>query len=238
MKKAKAAFVGFMIAAVVGVSGFCLYLNKNGTFGWEKSTETQEYIEQNENNDSENIYAGNNKTDDEQDNEEEIPEVAEDEINDFLTVFAKSYFSENESYSSENYDTYELIRFAYSYISYTDKALIEYRKAEDGSYNCVSTDKVNEILEKYLGVTVPEKGVYTENAYSYFKYEDGYFLTLAADGLPYINVAKAEKITQDGSDVSVEFSVYCGEQLYSEGEAKIEIIGDGLLLKQYSVNKV
>lgn len=247
MNKAKAIFSGAMILAVAGASATCWYLNDKGVIGGEAETSTtQAYVEYDDNDDYNN--QDNNYNDD---NEEAVKEetttaektekidISEDAVNDFLSVFSKVYFSEKEKYTPDSRNTYELIRFAYSHLKRTDDEAVEIRQLDDsiGYYSCVSFDDVNDVLEKYLGVTVPAESVFTENDYAFFKYSDGYFMTPAADGLPFINTCVADSIDIDDDIIKVRFGIYSDEDRYASGEAEINITDDGMNLLYYSIRK-
>ena len=244
MNKAKAIFSGAMVLAVAGASATCWYLNDQGIIGNPQETTTAAYVEYENDNKNDNY---NNSFDEKNDQEQnEVPEittvsvdnnvdVSEDAVNDFLTVFSKVYFSENKKYTPDSRSTYEMIRFAYSHIKRIDDSAVIIRQIDDdiGYYSCVSFDKVNEVLEKYLGVTVPAESVYTENDYAFFKYTDGEFQSPAADGLPFINYSVADSIDVDEDIINVTFTVYSEDICYAKGEAEIKITDNGLNLIYY-----
>lgn len=247
MNKAKAIFSGAMILAVAGASATCWYLNDKGVIGVDAETPTtQAYVDYDDNDDYNNQNNYNND-----DNEDAVKEetttaektekidISEDAVNDFLSVFSKVYFSEKEKYTPDSRNTYELIRFAYSHLKRTDDEAVEIRQLDDsiGYYSCVSFDDVNDVLEKYLGVTVPAESVFTENDYAFFKYSDGYFMTPAADGLPFINTCVADSIDIDDDIIKVRFGIYSDEDRYASGEAEIKITDDGMNLLYYSITK-
>lgn len=248
MNKAKAAFSGLMILAVAGASATCWYLNDKGYMGEPETTTTQAYVEYD--NDNNNQYNGNDDSD--ADNNEggdeeksttgaktEEIDISSDAVNDFLSVFSKVYFSEKEKYTSQSKNTYEMIRFAYSHLKRTDDSAVEIRQVDDsiGYYSCVSADDVNKVLEKYLGVTVPAESVFTENDYAFFKYSDGYYMTPAADGLPFLNKCVSDSIDVEEDIIKVRFTVYSGDDIYATGEAEIKITDDGMNLVFYKVEK-
>ena len=250
MNKAKALFSGVMILVVAGASAACWYLNDQGLLGNPQSPTTEAYVEyennNNNNNENDNNYVDKNDNEVNKDEEtttsaakEDVPEISKDAVNDFLSVFSKVYFSENGKYTSESKNDYELIRFAYSHIKRTDNESVKIRQIDDNIryYSCVSAEKVNEVLEKYLGVTVSEESVYTENDYAFFKYADGDFMTPAADGLPYINTCVSDSVNLSGDIIEVRFTVYSGEDKYATGEAEIKITDDGMQLAYYHLKK-
>ncbi len=248
MNKAKALFSGAMILAVAGASVTCWYLNDKGIIGNTEAPTTEAYVEYENNNANNNFNDNNDKENEEPDAKDETTTAAEmsenvdisaDAVNDFLSVFSKVYFSENSKYTPDNRSSYEMIRFAYSHIKRTDDSAVKIRQVDDniGYYSCVSYDKVNEVLEKYLGITVPAESVYTENDYAFFKYSDGLFMAPAADGLPFINVAVADSIDVVNDVIEVRFGVYSGDEKYATGEAEIRITDDGMNLIYYSIEK-
>lgn len=247
MNKAKAVFSGAMILVIAGASGVCWYLNDKGIIGKESVSQPEAYVEYEDNNYNENAnYYGNSSNNSGEKAEttttaenKPIDTVSENDINEFLTVFAKVYFSENTAYNPESRSTYELIRFAYSHIKRTEPSLIKTIQSADeiSYYSGVPADEVNAVLEKYLGVTVPHESVYTENDYSFFKYSDELFLAPAADGLPFVNTAVCDKITETENTVNAQFSVFSNGEVYATGEAKIEKTDTGLILVYYNIEK-
>lgn len=201
-------------------------------------------------NDSETILAehtttnpGNLNTD-----ENEIDHVS---VNEFLSIFSRVYFAESQPYAGGSGSSYERIRFAYSHLRRTDKSVIVTKEEDDDVryYNGVSIEDVNNVLEKYLGVSVGRESVYTENDYMFFKFEDGVFYTPATDGVGYTNLAVADTITADGERINVDFTIYSagvdctmtsetaektGEK-YKSGSATLRITNHGYILDAYSV---
>ena len=242
MNKAKAIFSGAMILAVAGASAACWYLNDNGLLGKDSVTNPDTVIEYEDNY---NYEEKNDYQIDDKENERETTAVAEednaeigtDEINDFLSVFTKVYFSENTEYTPGSRSTYELIRFAYSHIKRTASSVIETRRQDDeiGYYNCVSAEEINKVLNEYLDVSVPPESVYTENEYGFFRYADGYFLTPAADGLPFINTAVCDSIEKSGNTYNVTFSAMGEYDVYGKGNAILEQRDSRLILVYYSL---
>lgn len=243
MNKAKALFSGAMVFVIAGASGAMWYLNENGVIGKDNVTQPDAYIEY------EDAYDSNEENDFGYDNNrEEVKEtttvaaedekqLTDEEINDFLSVFTMVYFSEKDSYTPQGRSTYELIRFAYSHIKRTDSSLIETRQEDDsiGYYNRVSAKEINKVLNEYLNVSVSAESVYTENDFAFFRYEDGYFLTPAADGLPFVNRAVCDSAEYNDGTVSVEFSVYSGDDVYARGEAEISMTEGRPVLIFYDV---
>ena len=122
--------------------------------------------------------------------EEESTLFSDDEIENFLSVFANYYFAEQSgSFNSKDYDPYDLILFAYTYTKHTDKLSVKAKNEDDniGIYMGISIEKVNEVLDEYFGLVVDAESAYTENDYEFFRYEDGYFWTPAADGVGFTN---------------------------------------------------
>ena len=242
MNKAKAIFSGAMVLVIAGTSGACWYLNEKGLIGKDSVTQPDSYIEaEDEYKDSvqNNNYNDNNDEKNETTTVNADEKISEDEINDFLSVFTRGYFSEKDEYTPGSRSTYELIRFAYSHIKRTDSSLIETRREDDsiGYYNCVPAEEINAVLSEYLDVTVPPESVYTENDYAFFRYSDGYFMTPAADGLPFVNTADCDSIEQSGDSISVTFTVSSGDGVYAHGEAEIKMADDRLILVYYSLDK-
>ena len=245
INKAKAVFAIGIMTIVAGSSVTLWQLNENGIIGAEKTTSVvsqQENAEENdipENEEQQNEDVQENVTEDAEMEEENNEAINENEINDFLTTFSKVYFSENRAFDVNKYNAYDLILFAFSHLRCTDASQIALEQRDDSImyYNKVSAEKVNEILDEYFGVRVPEESVYTENNYSFFNYSDGYFYTPAADGLAYVNKAVVRSAEKSGNYIIAEFAVYSGDVQYASGEAKIRQEKDGFKLVYYSVNK-
>lgn len=250
MNKAKAIFAAGMIVIVAGASAALWYLNDSGVIGNDSTVNhVEDYDNENHENDVDNENdaqqdINNNekeqKTEKTDVNTDEKTEIEESEINDFLSVFSKVYFAEQgKAFDIKKCSDYELILFAYSYIRSTDRSLITLEQREDNIkyYNCVSFDKINEVLNKYFDASVPAESVFTENDYAFFDYSDGFFYTPATDGLAYINTAQADSVEQDGDYITVKFTVLSDDEQYADGEAKIQIKNDELKLVYYRIYK-
>ncbi|MBQ8210729.1 MAG: hypothetical protein IJZ35_09120 [Clostridia bacterium] len=261
MNKAKAIFAAVIVIAVAGSSAILWQLNDKGVIGSQENEDentlstvattnsNQDYNKsENDNNDT----PENDDVADENNDAPAVSDVSTTDINEFLTVFSKVYFSENKAYSSGSPDTYELIRFAYSNAMMQGGSLVttEYEDDDIGYYNKISATAVNDTLDKYFGKTVANESVYTEKTYSFFKYSDGYFYTPAADGISYTNVSIADSVSQSGNLVSVEFSIYssgvttdmtsqqarrASNDRYASGKAEIYVNDGSFTLKYYEV---
>ena len=284
MNKAKALFTAAIIVIVSGASAVCWYLNENGIIGNDGGDMTApdgyvaEYDEKNDINanvdnadgadneekqesktekttaasdedDAKDENAENNKSD----NSVQKIENA-DEINEFLSIFSRLYFSEDKSYSKNSADTYELLKFAYLYqVVYGGGkgTVTEYFDDDIGAYNGIQADTAEKIIDKYFGVGISRESVYTEKTYSFFKYIDGYFYTPAADGVGYSDLVIVDSAVKRGNTVAVEFTVYSdgvslgmtadearkkGEK-YADGRAEIDVSDGGYVLTYYSVKK-
>ena len=245
MKKAKALFAIGIIVIVSGASVALWQLNDNGlienetTTVYSEETKTTEKAQETENKNQEENKT-ENKTEENASATEIKLEFSETELNDFLTTFSKVYFAEKgTAFKSNKYNTYDMILFAFSHIrcTYPSQITLEQRDDSIKYYNGVSAEKVNEVLDRYFGITVSEESVYTENSYAFFSYSDGYFYTPATDGLAYINNAVVRSAEQDGNYIIAQFDIYSDGEFYAEGEAKIRQDKDGMKLVFYSVNK-
>lgn len=242
MNKAKAIFAAGIIIIVAGASTVLWFLNDSGIIGNDSTTA---YTEEAENQDNDNAVENDNqKEDDESEQQTQLSnkktEIAESEINEFLTTFSKVYFYEKgTAFDISKYSDYDLILFAFSHIRCTEKSLITLVQRDDSImyYNGISAEKVNEVLMKYFDTSVSEESVYTENSYAFFSYSDGYFYTPAADGLSYKNKAVADLVEYDDDQMTVKFTVYSDEEIYADGEAKIQIKNGEMKLVYYSVYK-
>ncbi len=244
MNKAKAIFAAGMIIVVAGASTALWYLNDKGIIGTENTTA---YVQENENYDNaeqkNNVQQENDENENQQQMQTEADEkeqIDESEINKFLSTFSKVYFAEQgTAFDINKYSDYDLILFAFSYIRSTEKSLITLEKRNDGImyYNGISAEKVNEVLNKYFGVSVAAESVYTENDYAFFSYSDGYFYTPAADGLAYKNYVVADSVEYENDLITVEFTIYSGDDVYADGEAKIDVENSEMKLAYYCVNK-
>ena len=246
MKKAKALFAIGIIVIVSGASVALWQLNDNGlienetTTVYSEETKTTEKAQETENKNQEEENKTENKTEENESATEKKLEFSETEINDFLTTFSKVYFAEKgKAFNINKYNTYDMILFAFSHIrcTYPSQITLEQRDDSIKYYNGVSAEKVNEVLDRYFGITVSEESVYTENSYAFFSYSDGYFYTPATDGLAYINNTVVRSAEQDGNYIIAQFDIYSDGEYYAEGEAKIRQDKDGMKLVFYSVNK-
>lgn len=268
MNKLKAFFAGLVILAVAGGSGTLWYLHDAGKLGNRPEQDSVMAQEQDGDTDKKNGWFSKDDTKDDGEKPDEKNTVAETtaadknenrdkdsadiaDINEFLSVFSRVYFAESRPYAVDSRSTYELIKFAYSHILRTDRTSIVTQEKNDNIqyYNSVSFDKVNRVLKEYLGVTVMSESVYTENDYMFFKYADGMFLTPAADGVGYTNLAIADSVEKDGKQITVDFTIYTsgvqcdmsaaeahekGEK-YKSGTAVIRETADGYRLEMYEV---
>ena len=279
MNKAKAIFTAAVIAVVAGASVVCWYLNEEGIIGNSEDISGQDsyisadgdyadshddYYEYDDNEKTENTTEKNAQdsdveADEDVGNEQKNDNVQTDngsntQLNEFLSTFTKLYFSESRAYKEKSPDSYELLKFAFLYEKvFNDSENIQTKYSDDeiGVYSGIKASAAEDILDEFFGITVELNSVYTENTYSFFKYEDGYFYTPAADGIGYMNLAVADSVVKDGSIISVEFTVYSdgvscdmsssqaranGEK-YASGRAELREVSGGYHLIYYSLNK-
>lgn len=255
MNKAKAIFAAGVIVVVSGASAGMWYLNEKGYFGEEQTSAIYEDYEENDGqydnddipendavyNENEDDGSEDKVTEDAQENvaSDEKSDYTEEDYGEFLSVFTKAYFYENgREYRADSYSDYELIRFAWAHINRTDNEALILEEKDDSIryYYKVSREKVNAVLEKYLGTTVPAESVYTENDNAFFKFEDSYFYAPAADGLPYINTAEVETVSYEDGVATVTFTVYSADEKYARGEARI-LTDDGMKLEYYKIKQ-
>ena len=242
MNKAKAIFAAGIMVIVASSSAALWYLNDNGLIGNEITTA---YVGENEDHNDDIQENDVQKEDNENeihsqtpDNPEENVEVDESEINEFLSTFAKVYFAENmTAFDIDKCSDYDLILFAFTHIRCTEKSLITLVQRDDNIkyYNGIAADKVNEVLDKYFGVSVADESVYTENSYAFFSYSDGYFYTPAADGLPYKNNAVVNSVEYSDDMIIAKFTIYSDGEFYADAEAKLRMENDELKMIYYSV---
>ena len=247
MKKAKALFAIGIIVIVSGASFALWQLNDNKNVEPETTTVYSEEIQttekaevtENKNYEEEKTTIENNTSETEVITEENI-KINEAELNKFLSTFSRVYFAEKgKAFNIEKYNTYELILFAFSHTRCTDSSQITLEQREDSIkyYNGISAKKVNEVLNRYFGLTIERESAYTESSYAFFLYNDGYFYTPATDGLAYINNTVVRSAEQDGNYIIARFDIFCDGDFYADGEAKIKLDKDGMKLVFYSVNK-
>lgn len=275
MNKAKAMFTAGMIVLVAGASALGIYLNEKGIIGNDSDNtqssnveEDNEYVnngddynynENNNYNDKSEITENdknNNQDDDKKENndkKENDDNTDYKQINEFLSVFSKLYFSENKKYSEKSADSYELLRFAFQYekiINNRNRIVTKVSDDQIGVYDGMDAAIVESIIEKFFCISVERDSVYTENTYSFFKYEDGYFYTPAADGVGFDNIAIVKSVTENGALLSVEFAVYsdgvttdmtalqAGQSgtKYADGRAELRKTSDGYVLTYYSLD--
>lgn len=261
MTKTKAIFAAVIVVIVAGLSVLFWYLNENGVIDSKENESDSNLMSESTAYDNDST-TGNEFNDDttavskEEETQEnnQNAEIAQNEvINEFLSVFSRTYFSENKEYSEKYTDTYELIRFAYAYTSVNNPSLIKTEHIDDdiGYYYAISADTVNDVLMKYLGITVGKKSVFTEDTYTFFRYSDGSFYMPAADGLGYVNVAIADSVIESDDTIAVEFSIYSagvtadmtsrqakanGEK-YASGRAEIAVKDGNYILSYYKITQ-
>lgn len=272
MKKAKALFAAGIIVIVAGASALCLYLNDNGklSFGNENAVTEEnaavpdadyDYVIEDdvpENNVGEDNAVSQTTTEVNVDDEENIPEDTEKvdtvAINEFLSIFSRLYFCNNDKHSENNPDKYEMLKFAYLYAEvFENGAGIRTEIFDDdiGIYNGISEEDAKRITEKFFGMSLKSESVHTENDYQFFMYSDGYFYTPAADGLGYVNLSVVDSAVKNGDTITVAFTVYSNgvrcdmtsEQakkkgtVYASGKAEIQLENDNYRLISYSVKE-
>ncbi len=267
MNKAKAIFTVAIVAVVAGASAVLWHLNDSGSFGTPGGDDdnilttvaTTVGSDNNDKDDKNEILTsndGNSDSVDENDGQDSAntDSVSTKSINDFLSEFSKVYFSENKAYSSDKADAYELIRFAYTYTMNNNQSRVttEYIDDDIGYYNKISEKDVNDVIGRFFDKTVKSESVYTEKTYGFFKYDDGYFYTPAADGVDYRNVCITDTFSQNRNVITVEFSVYssgvttdmtsqqarrASNDRYASGAAKISVENGEYTLKSYKITK-
>ena len=239
MNKAKAIFAAGIMVIVAGSSAALWYLNDKGLIGNEITTA---YVEENEDH-NDDIQENNAQTENDeketqsqtQVNPDENAKVSEDEINEFLS---KVYFAEHlTAFDIDKCSDYDLILFAFTHVRCTEKSMITFVQRDDSIkyYNGIPADKVNEVLDKYFGVSVAQESVYAENNYAFFSYSDGYFYTPAADGLPYKNNAVVNSVEYSDDIIIAKFTIYSDGEFYADAEAKLRMENDELKMVYYSV---
>lgn len=274
MNKAKALFTVGVIVVVAGASALCWYLNDKGLLSPdEKTSDIQDSYAVDDDNYHEDGNAEENdfiveeepqnqnettteKTENKQENEKNAQEEIDDltDLNEFLSTFSRLYFSENGSFSSDAPNEYELLKFAYLYAVVFDSGegtVTEYFDDEIGAYNGISAYDAEYIINKFFGIKISRKDVYTESTYSFFKYDNGYFYTPAADGVGYENLVVVDSAVKNGDTVSASFTVYsegvdCSMSSaqakkkgisYADGKTEIIIENGEYKLVYYSIKK-
>lgn len=222
MKKAKALFAAAIIVIVAGASAVCLYLNDSGKLGFgENETVTDEYgVVQDAVNEN---YAQNDVKSDEpssqqaENEENEADDIKNEEkvdtesLNEFLSTFSRLYFSQDREYDCQNADNYELLRFAFLYVTVfegRDAIVTAYFDDEIGVYNGIEAADAKRIIDKFFSISISEQSVYTEQTYQFFMYRDGYFYTPAADGVGFTDITIVDSAVKSEDMISVAFTVY------------------------------
>lgn len=223
MKKAKALFTAGIIVIVAGASAVCLYLNDSGKLNFgetESVVQGNDVVQDKETEDSLDV-GGNSaenlsrqsETENNNDlqNKEETEEIDTVSLNEFLSTFSKLYFSQDRTYSQNDADGYELLRFAYLYATVYENRediVTEYFDDDIGVYNGIKASRAQDIINKFFGIEISEESVYTEKTYQFFMYRDGYFYTPAADGVGFTDITVVDSAIKSGDTVSVFFTVY------------------------------
>lgn len=247
MKKTKALFAAMIIVVVAAASAGLWYLNENGKLTGEDESQVQTTVDSQDNygNGADNHDKDNNETANDTETttngkseETTVADVDNADVEEFLSTFSKVYFAETGgTFNINSYSDYDLIMFAYLHIKNTDRSLLGQETKNDsiGAYTTIAYDDINSAVQKYFGVSVAKNSVFTENDYDFFRYEDGYFYTPAADGVGYTNTCKADYVSVSGDEITVEFTVYSDAEKYASGEAKIRMTDDGMKLLYYSI---
>ncbi len=247
MKKTKALFAAMIIVVVAAASAGLWYLNENGKLTGEDESQVQTTVGSQDNyenggNNQNNVNnGGKNETETTTNGTAEettVAKVDNSDVEKFLSTFSNVYFAENSgTFDINSRSEYDLIMFAYLHIKNTDRSLLGQEKKNDSivHYTTIAYDDINSVVQKYFGVSVAKNSVFTENDYDFFRYENGYFYTPAADGVGYTNTCKADYISTSGDEITVEFTVYSDSAKYASGEAKIRITDDGMNLLYYSI---
>ncbi len=129
------------------------------------------------------------------------------EINVFLSNFAEQGFYDYPG-SGPDHVT-RMANFAHMYCKINDRSGIEYMQDNGSSYETVSLDKVNKILDRFFGetLTAAEAGSGYESDWGF--YRDGRFWYPAADGESYNTLAVADYMDEVYDGVYfVSFTVY------------------------------
>ena len=153
--------------------------------------------------------------------EEDSDKISEDivlsadeqyKINIFLSNFAELYIKE---YDTDNVDDISLINFAHAHAKVNDHDKITYDDIDGKTYEAITIEEVNRILDKYLGKKIEaEEGhvysvSYPEGYTSEILFQNGKFNFEPADGESFSNIAVADKMTKIKEDIyEVEFTVY------------------------------
>ncbi len=121
------------------------------------------------------------------------------EVNLFLSNFSEAYYNPNGGYYGEEEAK---ISFAHIHagINLGDVTLF------DGEYMGISADKVDEILTRFFGSSVPHR---TPENGKYWFYDDGKFMMPAASGESYadFSIATEMRARADGN-FDVSFNIY------------------------------
>lgn len=271
MKKAKAFFTLGIITIVAGASAVCLYLDNKGMLSFsedmsvvETTAAVQDDYYGNEYENNEEAPEPDVNNDEQKDensgniqNEEAADEKPEKldaaSVNEFLSIFSGLYFSERYDYSQDNFNSYELLKFAYLYAvrhGDSDGIVTGYPDDEKGMHNGIEASEAERIISDFFGVEISRESAFTENSYQYFMYRDGYFYTPAADGISHVNVTVADTVVKNDDSISVAFTIYSEGvtsdmtaaqakkygTVYAKGEAELVRTADGYRLVRYSVD--
>ena len=172
------------------------------------------------------------------------------DMNDFLTDFAAVYFSEDESFSDENYDDYELIRFAFCDLKRKNPEKILYGNVNGVKMAGISEDNLHSIITSHFSIE-PEFGekVSDKSGQASFILKNGAYYMPVADGISYDNKAIVTAEANADGLVEVEFIIYSGldsasltpeqaEKLgkkYGTGSAEVAETTKGMRLISYYV---
>ena len=121
------------------------------------------------------------------------------ELNQFLSNFSEAYYNDAIYYSEDE----GKISFAFIHSALNRKnTTIKY----EGSYEGISAQEVDTILNRFFGKSVPHK---TPENNLYITYKDGYFWKMAGDGETYsfFSIATDLREHTDGNFIA-KFSVF------------------------------
>ena len=132
--------------------------------------------------------------------------------NRFLTLFAEQGVTKLNPETAEDY---ELVSFAHLYYKINEPGAIVYRSLNDESYETLTEEQVNGLLQRLMNktVAVPDGTDFTQqrgdNYAQHEMFRDGYFWFPAADGDMHSQFAICERIRDNGQGSwTLEYRVY------------------------------
>lgn len=123
-------------------------------------------------------------------------------LNIFLSNFSEAFFG---SFDRNSFDPYAVLSFCHIHFVINNSEYLDYGPEE----MTMSAENADACLNRYLGISLPHGGRHESSYGTYYRYEDGYWITGTAMGESYNNFTIANDLRRnpDGT-YTVHFDVY------------------------------